>query len=151
MLSSDQELSPFESYQHILEEKQIILQSAERSGLLSPSEKTHQLTVLQLLREWTPNLSTDAKSTFESVKVQFDKQCKKRQEAMKLASEALEYAFTFMEDAFREGQEMVIFVTELTMNSKAASFITEVVCERYFTYCKSLCIGSRRAALLNEL
>ena len=57
------------------------------------------------------------------------------------ASDALNDAFTFMEEAFGEGQEMVIFVTELTMNPEISAFITENGCPSYFKYNKSLLIG----------
>ena len=56
-----------------------------------------------------------------------------------------------MEDAFGEGQEMVVFVTELTMDPDASAFIMENGCEKYFKYNQSLLIGSRRAAILKEL
>ena len=51
-----------------------------------------------------------------------------------------------MEDAFGEGQEMVIFVTELTMDSKSPPSSRENGCDKYFQYNKTLLIGSRRAA-----
>ena len=56
-----------------------------------------------------------------------------------------------MEEAFDEGQEMVVFVTELTMDPEASQFITENGCERYFIYNKTLLVGNRRAAILKEL
>ena len=56
-----------------------------------------------------------------------------------------------MEDAFGEGQEMVVFITELTMDPDASRFITENGCERYFKYHKTLLVGSRITAILREL
>ena len=86
-----------------------------------------------------------------SIRTQFEHQTARREEAVNQASDALEYAFTFMEEAFGEGQEMVVFVTELTMNAQAAAFLAENGCERYYKYNKSLLIGTRRAEILNEL
>ena len=54
------------------------------------------------------------------------------------AAAALEAAFDFMEDAFGESQEMVVFVTELTVSPDAHTFIAENGCERYFRYNKEL-------------
>ena len=67
------------------------------------------------------------------------------------ASAALEAAFDFMEQAFGESQEMVIFVTELTVSPAAHTFITENGCDRYFRYNKDLLLDSRKAALDHEL
>ena len=44
-----------------------------------------------------------------------------------------EHAFTFMEQAFSDGQEMVVFVTELTITPEIAVFLSEHRIERYET------------------
>ncbi len=64
---------------------------------------------------------------------------------------ASEFAFDFMEQAFEAGQEMVVFVTELTLNSEAALFFSDYACERYAAYSSRLLTGTRRAELLAEL
>lgn len=56
-----------------------------------------------------------------------------------------------MEAAFAEGQEMVVFVTELTLAPAAHAFITENGCDRYFRYNKDLLLDHRKAALQQEL
>ena len=150
-LSEEMDGNAIELYQRQVRNQEEGLKMSEATGLLAPEDKSHRLTVLALLRSWTPTTATDARSAFTSVKAQFDLQCQKRQKAIEAASSALEYAFTFMEEAFGEGQEMVVFVTELTMNSKSAAFIAENGCERYFKYNKSLLIGSRRAELISEI
>ena len=52
-----------------------------------------------------------------------------------------------MEAAFASGQEMVVFVTELTLSPAAQKFITENGCPRYFAYNRTLLLDSRKAAL----
>ena len=71
--------------------------------------------------------------------------------AQQTASAALEAAFDFMEQAFAESQEMVVFVTELTLSPAAHAFIAENGCERYFQYNKDLLLDHRKAALQQEL
>ena len=56
-----------------------------------------------------------------------------------------------MEDAFGESQEMVVFVTELTVSPAAHTFIAENGCQRYFRYNKELLLDNRKAALDREL
>ncbi|MDO4978205.1 MAG: AAA family ATPase [Eubacteriales bacterium] len=150
-LSMKKDMAPLKIYQDLLLGKENYLKVSESTGLLSPEEKKHQLSVIHLLRKWSPLDALDAKSAFMETKAHFDNQCDKRKEAIEAAGSALEYAFTFMEEAFEEGQEMVIFITELTMNTKVANFITENGCERFFKYSKSLLIGTRRAELINEI
>ena len=74
-----------------------------------------------------------------------------REKAQQTASAALEAAFDFMEQAFAESQEMVVFVTELTVDPVSHAFLTENGCERYFQYNKDLLLDHRKAALQQEL
>ena len=122
-----------------------------KAGLTTPEQKNFQLKLLELLSTWTPDSTLAPKEAFLFAKTGFDKQCQLRTDTIKKASSALENAFTFMEEAFGEGQEMVVFITELTMDPDASRFITENGCERYFKYNKTLLVGSRRATILKEL
>ena len=74
-----------------------------------------------------------------------------REVAQQAAAAALEAAFDFMEQAFGESQEMVVFVTELAMSPAAHTFIAENGCERFFRYNRDLLLDSRKAALDREL
>ena len=82
---------------------------------------------------------------------QFGTLSEARDTAQQRASAALEAAFDFMEQAFAESQEMVVFVTELTLSPAAHAFIAENGCERYFQYNKDLLLDHRKAALNQEL
>lgn len=55
----------------------------------------------------------------------------------------LEHSFDFMEAAFGDSQEMVIFVTELNTNYYSIHFIKENKCERYYEYNKRLLFENR--------
>jgi hypothetical protein len=56
-----------------------------------------------------------------------------------------------MEQAFTGGQEMVVFVTDLTIGIESSAFLSEHPCERYIRYNEQLLIGTRREQLLSEL
>lgn len=68
-------------------------------------------------------------------------------------SEALTHAFNFLEDAFgTEGsQEMLLFVTGLTMCKEAAVFLAMNPQPKYLKYNEELLSGGRRKKLLQEL
>lgn len=63
----------------------------------------------------------------------------------------LDNAFGFLEDAFGEGQEMLIFVTALTANKTAADFISHFGCEKYFEHNKELLFYERQREIIEEL
>lgn len=67
------------------------------------------------------------------------------------AGEKLNHAFDFIEEVFKDCQEMLIFVTELTITPEISSFLAENECEKYDIYNEKLMVGSGRAKLLKEL
>lgn len=123
----------------------------EKTGLLSPGQKTFHAKLVKLLMKWTPDPSLAPKEAFTLARSGFNDLREIRSLSVRKSASSLENAFTFMEDAFGEGQEMVIFITELTLDPDISAFISENGCERYFKYNKSLLIGSRRAEILAEL
>ena len=87
----------------------------------------------------------------ELLRSYFEDLADQREKVQDEAAAALEAAFDFMEDAFGESQEMVVFVTELTVSPAAHTFIAENGCQRYFRYNKELLLDNRKAALDREL
>jgi hypothetical protein len=111
--------------------------------------------VQAVLRRWEGELrranAAGTQEAFELLRGQFQTLADDREKAQQTASAALEAAFDFMEQAFAESQEMVVFVTELTVNPVSHAFLTENGCERYFQYNKDLLLDHRKAALQQEL
>lgn len=95
--------------------------------------------------------ATGGNAEADAARAAFELQLERLEAAEQEASEALEYAFDFMERAFFNGQEMVIFVTELAMEADAALFLAEHTCERYMRYSAELLAGTRKAELLAEI
>ena len=93
----------------------------------------------------------DANETFDRVRAEFVKETAKREETIAAVSENLECAFDFMERAFGESQEMVVFITELTVNFYGAKFLSENECGRFYKYNKGLLANERRASILGGI
>ena len=130
-------------------------QKKREAGLLSKTELQVRLETFAVLRGWEAALrragAQSADGAFGLMRAQFQTLADDREAAQNTASAALEAAFDFMEQAFAESQEMVVFVTELTLSPAAHAFITENGCERYFQYNKDLLLDHRKAALQQEL
>ena len=130
-------------------------QQKREAGLLSKDALTTRLQVLAVLRGWEGELrrasAAGTQEAFDLLRTQFQSLANDREKAQQAASTALEAAFDFMEQAFAESQEMVVFVTELTVNPASHAFLTENGCERYFQYNKDLLLDHRKAALQQEL
>ncbi|MDO4442881.1 MAG: ATPase, partial [Slackia sp.] len=51
--------------------------------------------------------------------------------------------FRFVEDAFGEGQEMLLLITDLSVNRHSMAFINDHGCERYFAHNEKLLFHER--------
>lgn len=71
--------------------------------------------------------------------------------ASEQAGTMLEHAFDFMEAAFGDSQELVIFVTELNTNYYSVRFLQEYDCERYYQYNKKLLFEDREKNILSRI
>ena len=125
------------------------------AGALDKAGLAHRLGVAAALRDWAAKLrrahAAATQEALELLRGYFEALADQRERVQDEAAAALEAAFDFMEDAFGESQEMVVFVTELTVSPDAHTFIAENGCERYFRYNKELLLDNRKAALDREL
>ena len=129
-------------------EKQQFVSKAQSDRARSLNEKLKECAK-KIAAEETINIEETA--LFALAKEPFDAQCEKLQSLENQGIETLEHAFTFMEQAFSDGQEMVVFVTELTITPEVAVFLSEHRIERYETYKNQLLIGTKRAEILSEI
>lgn len=102
-------------------------------------------------QQWAPEGMADAESAFDGAKKGFLIGQRRLEECEEKGIHSLGHAFDFMEEAFGNGQEMIVFVTGLTLSSDASSFLAENVCEKYQQYHRELLIGTRRRELLEEI
>ena len=103
-------------------EKQQFVSKAQSDRARSLNEKLKECAK-KIVAEETINIEETA--LFALAKEPFDAQCEKLQSLENQGIETLEHAFTFMEQAFSDGQEMVVFVTELTITPEIAVFLSE--------------------------
>ena len=129
-------------------EKQQFVSKAQSDRARSLNEKLKECAK-KIAAEETINIEETA--LFALAKEPFDAQCEKLQSLENQGIETLEHAFTFMEQTFSDGQEMVVFVTELTITPEIAVFLSEHRIERYETYKNQLLIGTKRAEILSEI
>lgn len=124
----------------------------EREGnLFSRTQLKNREWLLTQLKNAAPQTGCSAQSAFEQARKGFDIQ-QETLEQKELATElALEHAFDFMEQALKGGQEMVVFITDLTIGTESSAFLSEHPCRRYQQYNEQLLTGTRREQLLSEL
>ena len=152
-------VNPVELYKELLQKKEKEIDLLKEAGHLNRRELALWKKLLIKLREAMKELDTYvsmeknmmAENCFSNVKRSFDEQLCILIQSEDSAEAALEHAFDFMEQAFSDSQEMVVFVTELTLLKEAVMFLAEHTCERYLKYNKELLIGTKKAELLSQI
>lgn len=119
----------------------------------SDREGMQQLyTTVQTLEQYlhTLNLETPAEP-FERLKELFSATLQSRTDAAAQTGTAMEHAFSFLDAAMENTQEIVIFATELTAGFYTSCYIETFGCEAYFQHNKDLLFNDTQAALLDEI
>ena len=88
---------------------------------------------------------------FEIIRKEFNAKRSSHMDRVKVIDAELENMFTFAEDAFRDGQEMLIIVTELTKGFYSAHYISRHGCGKYFEHNKELLFYERQNEILREI
>ena len=122
-----------------------------QAELLSDAQKHEYEFVLEQIQKVSVDESLDSKSRFDCSTKPFFKQKENMESIESDLKLQIENAFEFMESAFKNGQEMTIFVTNLTMSAEMALYLSSHTIGIYEKYKQVLLIGSQKARLLDEL
>ncbi|MCM1135372.1 MAG: AAA family ATPase [Clostridium sp.] len=131
------------------------LERARMAGSLSEREQRQGRRILRFLEEEKKAVllegTADKKEAFDIVKAAFDARTAAFKVRAQKTKERLENLFTFVENAFAEGNEMLILVTELTVNNDSARFIGQFGCPAYQRHNADLMLSERSGDLQREI
>lgn len=138
--------------QHISAQKQL-LENGKQAGNLSEEKQSGLIKTIAILNEQKALVytETDGAKAFNIIKADFDKRIAQMRKDAKEAKEHLENVFKFCEEAFGEGQELLILVTELTASYYGSAFISRYGCDAYFRHNKELLFYERQKEIISEI
>ena len=126
----------------------------QNAGILTRSEDALESQVIRELTIYDLKLKEehirDREVGFDKIRSLFAKEVEDHKIVGEQAGKALERAFAFLEDAFGDGQEMVLFVTELSHNERIMEYVGSHGCEPYFRYSDRLLYRKREEELQKE-
>lgn len=134
-----------------IQSEQDKLEKAKSAGSLSQEAQRSGRWVLDTLENLRAHMAVADKVPAKAVKAEFDRLVAALNRDAGKAGERLSHLFQFVEEVFGEGQEVLILVTELTMNYHAARFISHFGCKEYFAHNKELLFYERQKALILEV
>ena len=133
------------------------LEEQQKAKQLTRQEEHIRMQVLELLKKLcglareTEEKGVGKETVFQTIKQCFGKEVETRSRLLASTGQAMQNAFDFMERAFGEGQELVVFVTELNTNPYSLEFISENGCDSYYKYNKKLLFDQENREILGEL
>lgn len=132
-----------------------IMFNLEKGGSLSLGDKKKHKRILHFLekckKEAVTNKQTSTDQVFALIKYRFDEEVGRMKQDTKLCQAQLAALFSFVEKAFSQGNEMLILVTELTVNNDSSRFIATFGCEAYQRQNEQLMLSERTQQLAREI
>lgn len=140
------------SLEETLKKARNTFQEKKKAEQISKEEEHIWKQVIEKLERYVEQLKKEKPEDEENaVRAWFKTETENREQLVENISEALLNVFDFMEAAFGEGQEMVVFITELNVNFYSARFIRENGCDPYYKYNKGLLFDERQQGILEQL
>lgn len=121
------------------------------AGCLERDEKFILKGSILLLSEYLELANDTEKQKFKALQEAFAKRVEKHNNSIKHSSTELKNVFGFIRKCWKEGQEMVLFVSELTMNRYSSSFIAKWGSDDYYQYNHELLVYDQDQKLKNEI
>lgn len=138
-----------------IQNRQKRMEAMSAAGTLSDGDKHKDRAVLRFLEEIEKNLHTktdkNAAEAFHIIKTAFDAQVTQMKSENATVQARLHNLFVFSEAAFMDGNEMVVLVTELTVNAYSARFIGLYGSPDYQKHNEDLMLHERQDDIMQQI
>lgn len=125
------------------------------AGALSLKEKKKSRTIIGFLQECEKLLMTsgaeNGQDAFLLIQEKFGTRVEQYKRETKALQERLHFLFGFVEDTFGSGNEMLVLVTECTVQSDCAAFISAYGCEDYTRHNEEMMLTERGDVLRGQI
>ncbi len=93
----------------------------------------------------------NADEALKIIKKDFEKRIKEKNNIVTEVGLKLNHMLQFVENVFGEGQELLILITELTIDYYCAQYIGRFGCQQYFSHSKVLQLHERHNEIIREI
>ena len=135
----------------VLAERTRRLEQTTAAGLLPREDEHTERLAIAAEQTLLHDLEMEGRKDFDAVRGWFADRETRRTRAAAGTREHLTNALDHLAHTFGEGQEMVLFLTELAGGFYSLKFVNECGCDAYFHYHKLLLLGDRRKELQAEI
>ena len=144
-----------EKVKNILYAREEQLRKLENSGAISSKVKKHNKEVIKIFAgindKINKNTYDSASLMFNDIKSYYDQRTALYKTKTNNVKERLHNAFSFVEKAFGDGNEMLILMTELTVIDECAIFISKYGSEDYSIHNKEMMLSNKSDDILKKI
>ena len=126
------------------------LKSLRRASALSADDEKILRYCIRFL-EGCYKGAVKAESVFDSIKAAYNSEIATVKKVSGDIREELNYLFDFVSQAYNNGNELLILVTELTVNKHTSKFIARYGCDSYMKYKNELMLTERNENMKDEI
>lgn len=132
-----------------------LIESLQTANSLSDSERNRHRRIIRFLEEMQKELYTadgmDGAGAFNLIKGRYESQVAHMKKETAGVQQELHALFVFAEEAFAQGNEMLLLVTELTVNQYSAKFIATFGSPDYQRHNEELMLSERQSDIQSQI
>ena len=135
-----------------IQAKHKLLDAMSAAGTLSGEERRKNRAIIRFLEECEREIRIDgSENPFDLLKRCFDRETASMKEENARIQKRLHNVFAFSEAAFMDGNEVLVLVTELTVNVYSSRFIGMYGSPDYARHSEDLMLHEREDGILKEI
>ena len=144
---------PAETLRDILAVRRVSLKRAADAGQDDREQKNLRQAEISKLEAYIKALGEieDANAQMDALRALFTAETDRRENLADETGGMFDSAFRFLEEAVGPGQELVLFVTEITAGYDSSWFVGEFGCDAYFRHNRDLLFDETRQGILDKL
>ena len=138
----------------LLWKRRTAMKQAKEAGQLDKESRDLRQREINALEDYRQRLDREAvapEGAMDAVRGWFGQEVQRRKELAEATKTMFDNAFRFLETTFGHGQELVIFVTEITAGYDTSWFVEQFGCDAYFRHNRELLFDSARHRIREEI
>ena len=149
------EAEPAAVLNQLVWKRQEAMKRAKEAGQLTKEDRDLRQRELNALEDYRQRLLREGLSApaeaMDAVRAWFGEEVERRGTLASETGGRFDNAFRFLEQTFGQGQELVIFVTEVTAGYDTSWFVEQFGCDAYFRHNRELLFDNTRHRIREEI
>ena len=131
------------------------MEALQKAGSLSDREKRKHKSVIRFLNDCKKMIQLedieDNGIALSLLKRRYDEEAAAYKNETQDIKMKLHYLFSFVEDTFGKGNEMLVLLTECTVNKDSAKFISMYGCDEYKRHNEEMMVSERADSIMEQI